>query len=70
VTDWPDPNASRDEVEAFVEKKNPSFVPEHEAPEIEGGPSIVCNACGLVRVSMLSPFCKGCLSMLAAGGAL
>lgn len=70
MSDWPDPNASRDEVAAFENKNAPSFVPEHEAPEVEGGPSIVCNACSLVRVSTLSPFCRSCRSMLAAGGAL
>ena len=65
---WPDPNARRAEVEAFLAIHMPTPGPPHEAPPVENGPSLVCNACGVVRVSMLTPFCKSCLASLAAAG--
>lgn len=38
---------------------------EHEAPPMENGPSIVCNACGKVRINMfVAPFCKRCLGVI------
>jgi hypothetical protein len=33
---------------------------EHEAPKVLNGPSLVCNACGKVRVCLNTPFCKRC----------
>lgn len=67
ATKWPDPNVSRTDVETFVSENAP---PAHEAPEVENGPSIVCNACGVIRVSLFTPFCKGCKSMMEAAGVL
>jgi hypothetical protein len=65
---WPSAGASRDEIAALLKEHAPAPEPEHEAPLVENGPSPVCNACGVVRVSLLSPFCKGCLREI--GGAL
>jgi hypothetical protein len=57
----PGPNATRAEVDAFLrEQRRESHEPAHEAPPVANGPSIVCNACGIVRVKWTTPFCKGC----------
>ena len=41
----------------------------HEAPQVENGPSVMCAACGLVRIGILGPpFCKTCRACLAAAG--
>lgn len=70
ATQWPDPNSSRADVATFITENAPPPEPEHEAPEVENGPSIVCNACGVIRVSLFTPFCKGCKSMMKAAGIL
>lgn len=67
---WPDPNASRETIAAFVRENAPPAPPAHEAPEVSNGPSIVCNACGIVRVSLLTPFCRACRASLKAAGVL
>lgn len=72
---WPDPNATRTQVDDFVREQSPATSSTwkastldggtiaHEAPPIENGPSIVCSACGLVRINPFAgPFCKGCLT--------
>ncbi len=69
---WPDPNAPRAEVDAFGRvhaptPPEPNGIP-HGAPPVASGPSIVCNACGVVRVGLYTPFCKGCLAQLEAAG--
>lgn len=74
MTTWPSPDATHEEVEAFVRKNAPttpvvsSTEPAHEVPPMENGPSAMCNACGLVRVSLFTTFCKACAGELAAGG--
>jgi len=70
---WPDPNATYSEIRAFYESNQwhptePGDEIQHEAPEVENGPSIVCNACGVVRVALDTPFCKSCMEQLAAAG--
>ncbi len=50
---FPGPDATRAELDAFVAA--------HTPPPVENGPSLMCNACGLVRVGMFTPFCKTCL---------
>ncbi len=61
---WPDPNAPRSEVDAFVAEHQPTppTGPQHEAPEVSNGPSLMCNACGVVRVGLFPPFCQGCIA--------
>lgn len=78
---WPDPNATRADIDDFVRVNEPEPKPEaapwgmadlgggtmvpHEAPPIENGPSVVCAACGIVRIKILgAPFCKTCRSMM------
>lgn len=39
----------------------------HEAPRVEYGPSLMCNACQRVRVRVGKPFCSGCLLSRLAG---
>jgi hypothetical protein len=53
---------------AVVDPRTGREIP-HEAPVVDGGPSLVCNACGLVRVGLGSPFCSGCRAQLSAAGA-
>lgn len=65
---YPGPTATRAEIDAWVREHAPPPQPEHEAPPVENGPSLVCNACGVVRVKMTTPFCRGCLAAIAAGG--
>lgn len=64
MSQWPDPNASRKEIAAFVKANAPPPEPEHEAPAVANGPSVVCNACGVIRVSMSKQFCRGCEAMI------
>lgn len=61
---WPAPDATFAEVQAFLRANAPPPEPPHEAPEVENGPSLMCNACGIVRVGMYTPFCKGCLAQI------
>jgi hypothetical protein len=66
VPAWPDPSAPREAVQAFLDAQPKRVV--HEAPPVDNGPSLVCNACGVVRVPLFKPFCEGCTrEMLAAG---
>lgn len=72
---FPPPDATREEVTTWrrengVIKKAEGEGGEvrHEAPAVENGPSLMCNACGLVRVSMIKPFCNGCMRTMAAAG--
>jgi hypothetical protein len=65
---WPGPNATYAEIQAFERANRPPPEPEHEAPPVENGPSLVCNACGIVRVALATPFCKVCLSHFDAAG--
>jgi hypothetical protein len=68
MQNFPDPNATRTEIEAFVRANRPppsTDIP-HEAPLVENGPSIVCCACEVVRIGIGSPFCKGCAAMIGA----
>ena len=74
---FPPPNATRKEVDVWVKEHGATEPPlylsvgnvPHEAPPVENGPSLVCNACGVVRVSMNKPFCNGCMNAMAAAGA-
>ena len=64
---WPGPDAPRTEVDAFLAANTPpvSEEPAHEAPPVENGPSIVCSACGVVRIKLLGPpFCVGCQAVI------
>ncbi len=63
---YPGPEATRAEIDAFLKEHAPPPEPPHEAPEIQGGPQLVCNACGVVRVGLFSPFCKGCKEQIQA----
>ncbi len=67
---FPEHGATRAEIDAWLKANAPtpppSDEPAHEAPPVENGPSLMCNACGLVRVGMFTPFCKGCTRL--AGG--
>ena len=51
MQDFPNPDATREEVDVFVNANQPvaSSEIQHEAPPVENGPSIVCNACGVVH---------------------
>jgi hypothetical protein len=65
---FPPSNLSRAELDAWVRENAPSLpanesIP-HEAPLVENGPSLVCNACSIVRVGFLTPFCKGCATII------
>lgn len=62
---FPSPDATRDEVDAWRAAREPPPEPEHEAPPVENGPSLVCNACGVVRVKLFTPFCKGCMRAMS-----
>jgi hypothetical protein len=66
---FPPPDATRAEIDAWREANALPAEPEHEAPPVANGPSLVCNACGIVRVRLFSPFCKGCLKGMVAAGA-
>lgn len=58
---FPPPNATRLEVMRFLrERKAEQFEPKHEAPPGDKGPSIVCNACGVVRVPWNKLLCASC----------
>jgi hypothetical protein len=66
-TPFPPPNATREEIDAWVKERGggkgcmvTEDVP-HEASKVANGPSIVCSACGVVRVPMTKPFCNGCM---------
>lgn len=67
---FPGPDATRAEIDAWYKANTPAppqsdGIP-HEAPKVENGPSLVCNACGVVRVSLFTPFCKGCTAQINA----
>lgn len=78
---FPGPDATREEIDAFyasvkaaeaakalseyAETIEGKTIP-HEAPRVENGPSLVCSACGIVRVGLGTPFCKGCLREIEA----
>lgn len=73
---FPPPDATREEVAAWIKERGVSKptscmraeeVP-HEAPPVANGPSLMCNACGKVRVSMIKPFCNGCMRGMEAAG--
>lgn len=60
MSKFPPPDATYSEVQAWHKAHAKPPEPEHEAPEVENGPSLMCNACGKVRVTLLTPFCKKC----------
>lgn len=64
---FPPPSATRAETDAWYAAHAPPE-PEHEAPPVQNGPSLMCNACGKVRVKLFTPFCKGCLRAMEAAG--
>lgn len=63
--EWPGPDATHSEVQTFLRAhvqwtpRGPE--PEHEAPPVENGPSIVCAACSIVRVHIGKPLCNACM---------
>jgi hypothetical protein len=65
ATNWPGPSATYFEVQAFLRAQVPPpsdpETPQHEAPPVENGPSILCNACGVIRVRLGKPICAGCM---------
>lgn len=63
---FPPPDATREEVAAFLREHAPPPEPPHEAPAFTNGPSVVCSACGVVRINIFTgpPFCKGCRAMM------
>ncbi len=67
-TTWPDPGATRADVDAFMVEHAPkarAAEAAHEAPAVVNGPSIMCAACGAVRIRVLDgPFCKGCAAAM------
>jgi hypothetical protein len=75
---FPPTNATREEIARwFKERRGAPDTPcmqtedvPHEAPPVANGPSIVCSACGDVRVPMTKPFCNGCMGMMAEAGVL
>lgn len=65
---FPGPDATRAEIDAWYKANTPASnqsdgVP-HEAPKVENGPSLVCNACDVVRRSrwcfLTSAVCSMC----------
>ena len=70
---FPGADASRAEIDAWRAAHIPppaAEEPQHEAPPIANGPSLMCNACGEVRINIFNgPFCKSCAETigLAAG---
>jgi hypothetical protein len=62
----PGPDASRAEIDAWY-SRCPVPIP-HEAPPIANGPSIVCNACGVIRVKFTTPFCRECQKYIPSIG--
>lgn len=65
---FPLPDATREEIGRWYAERQPKPGPAHEAPPVENGPSLMCNACGEVRVKLFTPFCKGCLGGMGAAG--
>ncbi len=67
---FPPADASRAEIgvwyAANAPPPEPEPQPQHEAPEVSNGPSLVCNACGVIRVSLMTPFCKTCSREIVA----
>jgi HAD superfamily hydrolase (TIGR01662 family) len=70
VGQFPGPDASRADIDTWRRAQGGAapMGREHEAPPVENGPSPVCNACGLVRVSLLAPFCQECTNGMQAAG--
>ena len=67
--EWPGPDATYSEIVAFYRTNSPDPPPpegpEHEAPLVTNGPSIVCSACEVVRIGILGPpFCRACLAQM------
>ncbi len=60
---FPSPDAPYSEIQAWYRAAAGETEPkiEHEAPPVENGPSLMCNACGKVRVGLWTPFCKTCV---------
>lgn len=65
---FPPPNATRQEIDAWLATNGLRPEPAHEAPPMLGGPSPVCNACGEVRIRISDVFCKGCKDGMRAAG--
>ncbi len=68
ITEYPPQDATREQIAAWIKEHGPKpalaeGVP-HEAPRVENGPSIVCNACEVVRVPITKPFCNGCMRVM------
>lgn len=63
---FPPPDATREQIDAWKAANDPGQ-PEHEAPPIANGPSLMCNACGKVRINIFNgPFCRTCSAQIAA----
>lgn len=58
---YPPADATRADVDAWYREHAP---PPHEVPPCENGPSLMCNACGVVRVALSTPFCRGCMAII------
>ena len=58
---FPSPDAPYSEIQAWHRDHAAEPEPAHEAPPVENGPSLMCNACGKVRVGAWTPFCKTCV---------
>lgn len=66
---FPPPGASRAEVNEWMREHRPAPEAPHEVPPMSNGPSLMCNACGVVRINILAgPFCKGCTEQMQAAG--
>lgn len=63
---FPPPDATYAEIQAWYAANRPPPEPAHEAPAVENGPSLVCNACGVIRVPLFKPFCKKCMAAIGA----
>ena len=61
---FPGPDATYADIQAWYRDNAPPPEPDHEAPAVENGPSLMCNACGVVRVSSFTPFCRKCLLII------
>lgn len=65
MTAFPGPDATYAEVAAWHRAHAREPEPPHEAPPIANGPSLMCNACGVVRINIFAgPFCRGCTEQI------
>lgn len=65
---FPGPDATRAEIDEWLRQNGVLWETgeriEHEAPPVANGPSIVCNACGVVRLPLGKVLCRRCMGLI------